>query len=149
LEGRFPETIHHWPAGFWGTYGGAGTDALSYQKFIEYSVIEQRSAAADMSQVVSGSSRTEGRSERAARSRWQRRHLTAHHLTNRRNYIVGSTTSVFTGEEIGVMKAVDAASATINRETIGRGFEVLAIASATGAIRTAVAVLEMNKPAPR
>jgi len=50
---------------------------------------------------------------------------------------------VFTGDEMGVMKAVEAASATIIAKGYGDAFRSFAIASATGAIGTAVAVLEM------
>jgi hypothetical protein len=50
---------------------------------------------------------------------------------------------VFTGDEMGVMKAVEAASATIIAKGYGAAFRSFAIASATGAISTAVAVLEM------
>jgi hypothetical protein len=53
---------------------------------------------------------------------------------------------VFTGDETGVMKAVEAAKATIMAKGYGEAFRSLATARATGAIRTAVAVLEMNMP---
>ena len=50
---------------------------------------------------------------------------------------------MFTGDEMGVMKAVEAASATIIAKGYGEAFRSFVIASATGAISTAAAVLEM------
>src|SRR5262245_45739413 len=61
-------------------------------------------------------------------------------------YSPGVTTRVFTGDEIGVMNAVDAASATIITNGYREAWRASAIAIATGAIRTAVAVFEMNNP---
>ena len=51
-----------------------------------------------------------------------------------------------TGEETGVINAADAAIATIIANGYGETPIDFAIASAMGAISTAVAVLEMNKP---
>ena len=53
---------------------------------------------------------------------------------------------MFTGEEIGVMKAVDEANATIMANGYGDAPRSESNARATGAISTAVAVLEMNNP---
>ena len=53
---------------------------------------------------------------------------------------------MFTGEEIGVMNAVEAASATIIANGYGDACNSSAMARPTGAISTAVAVLEMNSP---
>src|SRR5262245_29708885 len=61
-------------------------------------------------------------------------------------YSPGVTTSVFTGEETGVMNAVDAARATIITKGYREAVSSSAIAIATGAIRTAVAVFEINSP---
>src|SRR5262245_14541535 len=61
-------------------------------------------------------------------------------------YSPGVTTSVFTGDEIGVMNAVDAANATIITNGYREALSSSAIAIATGAIRTAVAVFEMKSP---
>lgn len=56
------------------------------------------------------------------------------------------TTNVFTGDETGVMNAVEAAKATIIAKGYGEACISAAMANATGAIKTAVAVLEMNIP---
>lgn len=61
-------------------------------------------------------------------------------------YCPGPTTRVFTGEEIGVINAADEAGATIIANGYGDAPRSLAMASVTGAISTAVAVLEMTKP---
>ena len=53
---------------------------------------------------------------------------------------------MLTGDEIGVMKAVDAASATIMAKGYGEAWSSPAMASATGAMSTAVAVLDMKSP---
>ena len=51
-----------------------------------------------------------------------------------------------TGDETGVINAADAAIATIMANGYGETPIDFAIASAMGAIRTAVAVLEINRP---
>ena len=53
---------------------------------------------------------------------------------------------VFTGEDTGVIKAAEAAIATTMANGTGDKFSWFAIVIAIGAIRIAVAVLEINKP---
>ena len=63
-----------------------------------------------------------------------------------KRYWPGPSTRVLTGDEMGVIKAADAARATIIAKGAGETCNALALAMATGAISTAVAVLEINKP---
>src|SRR5690606_14676275 len=63
-----------------------------------------------------------------------------------KRYWPGPSTRVFTGEEIGVMNAAEAARATVMAKGRGDTSSACAVAMATGAISTAVAVLEMNRP---
>ncbi|MNO07306.1 hypothetical protein D3C81_2294460 [compost metagenome] len=51
-----------------------------------------------------------------------------------------------TGEDTGVMNAAEAARATVMANGYGDMPNCCAVLIATGAIRTAVAVLEMNRP---
>ena len=53
---------------------------------------------------------------------------------------------MFTGDEMGVMNAADAASATIIANGYGEAFKCWARLRAMGAISTAVTVFEMKRP---
>ena len=59
-------------------------------------------------------------------------------------YFPGAKIKVFTGEAIGVAKAVDAAIATIIIKGSGLRFILCATDKAIGATKTVVAVLEIN-----
>lgn len=59
-------------------------------------------------------------------------------------YFPGTKIKVFTGEAIGVAKAVDAANATIIIKGSGLRFMLCATDRAMGATKTVVAVLEIN-----
>ena len=53
---------------------------------------------------------------------------------------------MLTGEDTGVMKAAEAATATVMANGMGDMSSACAVAMATGAMSTAVAVLEINRP---
>lgn len=55
-------------------------------------------------------------------------------------------TSMLVGEETGVTKAAEQAIATVIAKAWGETCKAWAASMATGAIKTAVAALEMNKP---
>ena len=62
-----------------------------------------------------------------------------------KRYLPGTRTRVFTGEETGVIKAADAASATVITNGYGEAPSEWATVSAMGAMSTAVAVFETKR----
>src|SRR5690554_29248 len=63
-----------------------------------------------------------------------------------KRYWPGPKTRVFTGDDTGVIKAAEAAMATVMAKAAGATPKASAAAMAMGAKSTAVAVLEINKP---